>query len=617
MGTFYSAVAPLSNFLYTPGVGVTNLERTGPASLENYEGSVVSAINASGQILLASGVVYSADRPRQDLGPAVRAAYPGETVHFISLNDSGTVSGTSDNGGAPGGYSQHVFRYTPGSPAGVVTVASTNTPRTFPRGPFVMDDAANVVYSVGFPPGGADVFTGAGATMKTGCGHGNGWATVINNSGQIGGGWGKNTAFPEICTFDPTTFASLTTALVDETVLTNNGFVTGLNNEGDAVGYSAGIPLLFTAGRAVNINSLFSPDSGWARVTAAVINDAGEIAGTGLNGVPAVFILTPVPSATYSVQPLCEACTGITLSNSGFTVSRGTSSSTFLVSSPRGPEVQRIEAGSIRRINNVGTVAGADLSGHAFIANPPYDQFYNLNTIFGWSQGIATGINDGNDVIGVGDPASFGPRFANLNVTNLYQINNAGQITGSYTDADTRTHFFLYTPGLGVADLPGEPIALSNRGYVLLFSERVGYSVRKAAGLTPLPDGVTWRGLNDRDEVVGDCGDPTRSDCASYYSLERGLIHLTASGFKLTSAVAINDAGRILANGSALGSSVPVAVLLSPESERTSLPRDQSQAPNQLGVQGTELPPGEPTHLAPVKSLNGNPAPGQDNPELR
>jgi hypothetical protein len=89
----------------------------------------------------------------------------------------------------------------------------------------------------------------------------------------------------------------------------------------------------------------------------------------------------------------------------------------------------------------------------------------------------------------------------------------------------------------------------------------------KSDGVLPLPSGFTWRALNDRDEIVGDCNDPAPSDCAAYYSPDRGLIRLTVSGLKLTSAVAINKAGRILANASSLGSSAPAAVLLVPGSE--------------------------------------------------
>jgi hypothetical protein len=142
-------------------------------------------------------------------------------------------------------------------------------------------------------------------------------------------------------------FSLRTTTLVDESDYNNGGFVNGLNDKVDAVGwwrgmggFSSGIPALFTSGQLVDLNGLFPPGSGWVAQTSDRINDTGEIAGTGtVNGLPAAFVLTPVPSATYSAQSLCAPCTGILLSNSGFPVSRETSPiSRFLVSSrPRPP----------------------------------------------------------------------------------------------------------------------------------------------------------------------------------------------------------------------------------------------------------------------------------------
>jgi hypothetical protein len=111
------------------------------------------------------------------------------------------------------------------------------------------------------------------------------------------------------------------------------------------------------------------------------------------------------------------------------------------------------------------------------------------------------------------------------------------------------------------------------------------YSVVKFDGGLPLPSGFTWRALNDRDEIVGDCNDPAPSDCAAYNSPGRGLIRLMVSGLNLTSALAINNAGWILANASSLGSSTPEAVLLVPGSELTELPHDRSRTQNRCQTQ--------------------------------
>jgi hypothetical protein len=376
---------------------------------------------------------------------------------------------------------------------------------------------------------------------------------------------------------------------------------------------ACGTATLFTGGQTVDVNRLFPSGSGWVATTADRINDAGEIAGTGtVDGIPAIFVLTPVPSATYSAQPLCVACAGILLSNSGFAVAREASSPfRFLVSSPRGPDIEITNAAYVHQINDIGTIAGSDLSAHAFVANPPYNQFYNLNSVFGWSSGTATGINDGNDVIGQGDSPSLGPLLANLRISNLLNINNAGQITGSYLDAGNRIHFFLFTPGIGLAELPNQPIALSNTGHVLVFSASGEYSVVTSNGVLPLPAGFTWRALNDRDEIVGDCNDrslliePLTTGCAAYYSPDRGLIRLNVSGFNLTTAVAINNAGRILANASSPGSSAPEAVILISGSELTELPGDRIRTQTRLTMRSVTLQPAERMPESLVRSLNG------------
>jgi hypothetical protein len=308
-------------------------------------------------------LLYSPDRTLQDLAPAVRAAYPAEpNIRFISLNDSGMVSGTSmtpvTGPGTPSGYTQHVFRYTPGSSAGVVTVAFTTTNRRFPRGPFVMDDAANVIYSIGFPPAGASIFTAAGLTVETRCGSGVTGGLPPSTTAARSAGFGAGCPVPEICTLDPNTFIGRTTTLVDESEVNNSGgSVNSLNNKGDAVGWRGGfgdipytgIATLFISGQIVDINTLFPSGSGWVAQTADRINDAGEIAGTGtVDGIPVIFVLSPVPSTTYSAQPLCLACAGILLSNSGFAVAREASSPfRFLVSSPRGPDIEITDAANI------------------------------------------------------------------------------------------------------------------------------------------------------------------------------------------------------------------------------------------------------------------------------
>jgi probable HAF family extracellular repeat protein len=623
-GSFTSTGGPVSNFLYTPGTGLTNLERTGPPSLANFQGSRVAAINSTGQILLASGLLYSPDRPVQDLAPAIRAAYPDEpNLTFVSLNDRGMVSGTSVYPGSPGGYTQHVFRYAPGGSAGITTVTYTTSNRLLSQGPFVMDDASNVIYSEGFPPGSATIFTAAGVTQSTGCGVGNGWATSINNASQIGGGWGRMAAFPTICTLDPSTLRGVTTVLVDDSDLRNAGFVRGLNNRGDAVGYrgglSSGTASLFTNGEVLGVTSLFPTGSGWVALTADRINDAGEIAGTGtLNGAPAAYVLTPVPDANYSARMLCSQCVGRLLSDSGLAVWVDGTSGRHAVSSPRGVTTFMPESVAIFDINNSGTIVGSDTiygsGGYSYplVATAPYTQFENLNPVFGWQQGVATSINDGNDVVGYGpQPGSFGPLFADPKIAVLVGINNAGQVIGRYFDTAYDVTGFLYTPGRGFQDLAYAPFSLPNTGHMLAFSRPSStYSIEKPDGVIPLPPGFSWVSINDRDEVVGICPYP-RPACAVYYSVDRGLVSLTVPGRNIQpmQPVFINNAGQILVNVMSADNTVPEVFILTPggvPSQGSSLPiTPDNRLPNRTLTRRSAA---QKTHKT-VRSVNGAPVP--------
>lgn len=67
----------------------------------------------------------------------------------------------------------------------------------------------------------------------------------------------------------------------------NNSYAYGVNNESQVVGYSFTSngkehAFVYSDGLMLDLNSLISPDSGWVLTQAFGINDAGQIAGTGL-----------------------------------------------------------------------------------------------------------------------------------------------------------------------------------------------------------------------------------------------------------------------------------------------------------------------------------------------
>jgi probable HAF family extracellular repeat protein len=87
-------------------------------------------------------------------------------------------------------------------------------------------------------------------------------------------------------------------------------YASAVNNRGWAVGNSqrrdgGGRATLFAHGRAIDLNGLIPPGSGWLLLGASDLNDAGQIVGGGLlNGVPQGFLLTPTgaPGAFCDVE---------------------------------------------------------------------------------------------------------------------------------------------------------------------------------------------------------------------------------------------------------------------------------------------------------------------------
>jgi probable HAF family extracellular repeat protein len=75
----------------------------------------------------------------------------------------------------------------------------------------------------------------------------------------------------------------------------------GINDRGDIVGESSLCPdcrgahaFLDRDGLMIDLNDVFSPESGWVLTQAADINDAGQIVGAGYkDGESRGFLLTP------------------------------------------------------------------------------------------------------------------------------------------------------------------------------------------------------------------------------------------------------------------------------------------------------------------------------------
>jgi hypothetical protein len=160
---------------------------------------------------------------------------------------------------------------------------------------------------------------------------------------------------------------------------------------------------------------------------------------------------------------------------------------------------------------------GADGTNQAFAWMPQTATFLGLNSVFGWTSGVATAINDHGDIVGNGNTPLQDPRFANLAQVMFSGINDSGQISGTYLGAGNVITGFLYTPGQPLVTFPNAtPYALNSVGQLTLVTETAeqyfggtryysttslytaGQALTTVFGPTLLP-----RGLNDDGAILG------------------------------------------------------------------------------------------------------------------
>jgi hypothetical protein len=141
-------------------------------------------------------------------------------------------------------------------------------------------------------------------------------------------------------------------------------------------------------------------------------------------------------------------------------------------------------------------------------------------------------------------------------------VNEHGQTVGDIYDAQGRYHAFR-SSGSGGPQIIGPPdayssaIAINEPGHVLL--QAAGKTLWFVAGtLTPVTLAAKFRShpraINDHDMIVGSFGPHSDADRAFLWDRSLGFRDLNQlipanSGWKLESAVAINDAGAIAGKG--------------------------------------------------------------------
>jgi probable HAF family extracellular repeat protein len=316
-------------------------------------------------------------------------------------------------------------------------------------------------------------------------------------------------------------------------------FPAALNESGEATGTSylaEEVPITCTDKRDKNCKThperafLFSAGKmtalavagGLTPIEGAAINASGEVAGTA--------------TSSHGREAFVEKSGQ--LSGLGALVSGGTSSAAAIS-----------ESGAV-----AGSSSVSEGGEHAFLYSN--GKMTDLGLIPG-SGGVftaASGINSSNQVVGSGDNAASDERawlYSNGKMTDLgtlggpnaaaYAINNGGEIVGSSQTAKDSEHPFLYKGGkmidLGAFNLESVATAISNSGVIVGQTyelEKSGNAVFHAF----IYSGGHFQDLNN-------------------------LIP-AGSGFVLTGASGINDAGQILVEAQSTSSGQAHALLLNP-----------------------------------------------------
>ena len=284
------------------------------------------------------------------------------------------------------------------------------------------------------------------------------------------------------------------------------------------------------------------------------INASGQVYGTANEG-PVLW--TP----TTRIQVLPAAATPGGLNNSGLAAGIGPGGP-FSWQDPLRTQLtvpSGMHVDSVFGVNNLGDIYGVGAT---------TDILNNTQThIIVWNNGI------------VRDRGAMPGARGGL----AYAVNDSGQVVGSQIDGlgDERHAILIQNDGtaLNIGGLGGTyatATAISNNGLVVGFASLAGNQVFygfvwRVGDAQPTsiqaPAGDTFcipRGVNNAGTIVGDAVFPFVYSGGTYYDLNKLLID--PQGVVLTSAVAINEAGQIAANGTLNGTQH--AFLLTPAGEQ-------------------------------------------------
>lgn len=327
-------------------------------------------------------------------------------------------------------------------------------------------------------------------------GTGQSYALAINNNGQVVGyaslinGGGVRHAF----------FWSPGTSMQDLGTLSggNESFAYGINDAGQIVGSSivanggGSYAFLYSNGHMTDMNGLLQSGSGWILSGAAAINNAGQVAGNGINQAASghAFVYSLSSGSIQDVGSLDGGFTQATAINgNGHVTGSSTVNDQYQDQKAyvyRGGPLTELDALSTLRpfcvgysINNSDQVVG--LSPVTLNSNPfataakailweADGSMLNLGTLQNTNDNYdssAYGINDSGQIVGLSDyftpngdiPHAFiyqGNVMYDLNdylsenpgwvLTQANAINNKGQIVGYGTNPQGQIHAFLLNP---------------------------------------------------------------------------------------------------------------------------------------------------------------------------
>jgi probable HAF family extracellular repeat protein len=273
--------------------------------------ATANAINNSGQV---AGNVFTCDTVNgncvngktrgfiySDGTFNVLGTFGGRDSFAYGINDAGLVVGYAYTAGPapdiPG--PEHAFIYRNG------TLEDLNAPLGGGRTTAFAVNAPGDVIGFSGQPTGLFIYRNGSTTLLSI----SGFARAINDAGHIVGGLsGNDDGSGRAFVYRNGSVQTLGTLGSQFTYST----AFGVNNAGQLVGQSSFSwftrqnerAVIFEGSTPTDLNTLIAPNSGWLLTSAADINDAGQIVGTGqLNGQTRAFLLTPASQPALLVEP--------------------------------------------------------------------------------------------------------------------------------------------------------------------------------------------------------------------------------------------------------------------------------------------------------------------------